>query len=79
MDTKKELDSVFDEYGDTIQVSDFGIKPSDKNVVITHIHRKEEGEVQYWSGDLDTDTHAEHIILTDDEKEQVNQEIIDLL
>lgn len=77
--TDKELNQLFDEYGDTLVVADFGITPHPHGDLLTHVHRTEDGQVQYWSGNMDADKHSAEIVLTDEEKEKVKHKLIELL
>lgn len=65
-----EIFEVFEEFEtDNLVVSDFNIKTN--GLLVTNIVRNEDNSVSIWSGDPDTDKHAEELILDNVEKEFV--------
>ena len=70
------INELFDDFGtDTIRVSDFGIIVN--GAELTHIHRTDEGDVQLWAGNPDTDKFAEELIVCKEEKREILEDILD--
>lgn len=71
-----EIYDLFTEFDiDTICVSDFSIITS--GVRVDNIHKTENGEVQIWAGNPDTDEYAEELVLDKAEKRRVFEEILE--
>lgn len=71
-----EIYDLFTEFDtDTICVSDFSIITI--GVRVDNIHKTENGEVQIWAGNPDTDEYAEELVLDKAEKRRVFEEILE--
>ena len=73
---KAELLSNFDYFdSDVIIIADFGIKTK-ANVPITHIARNENNEISFWCGNPEIDVHASEIVVTEEERNELYEEIL---
>lgn len=71
-----EIYDLFTEFDtDTICVTDFSIITI--GVRVDNIHKTENGEVQIWAGNPDTDEYAEELVLDKAEKRRVFEEILE--
>lgn len=73
---RNEIFKLFNEFDDrNLVVADFGIKAN--GMLVTNIVGNDDDSVSIWSGDPDTDKHAEEIVLDDAEKESILKEVCD--
>ena len=71
------MEDLFKEYDtDNLVVSDFGITTN--GVLVTNIINNN-GKVEVWAGNPETDKYAEELILDRSEKERIFDEIYDLM
>ena len=66
----KSINELFNDFdSNTIIVSDFGIIAN--GVELTHIHLTDDGNIQLWSGNPDTDKFAEELIVSEERKREI--------
>ena len=71
-----DINELFDDFdSNTIRVSDFGIIAN--SAELTHIHRTDDGNVQLWAGNPDTDKFAEELFVSKERKREILEEILD--
>ena len=71
-----DINELFNEFNtNTIIVSDFGIIVN--GAELTHVHRTDDGNVQLWAGNPDTDKFAEELIVSKERKREILEEILD--
>lgn len=70
------INELFDDFGsNNIRVSDFGVIVN--GAELTHIYRTNDGDVQLWAGNPDTDKFAEELIVSKERKREILEEILD--
>ena len=69
-DLESEVEELFNEHNtDVLSVVDFGIKHD--GALITHVTKTENGSLQFWSGNPETDKDAAEIVISNyDEKRE---------
>lgn len=73
---KSEIYELFEEFGtNTITVSDFRIIAD--GCLVNNIHLADNGDVQIWSGNPDTDKYAEELMLSNAERRRVFEEVLE--
>ena len=73
---KSEIYELFEEFDtNTITVSDFRIIAN--GCLVSNIHLTDNGEIQIWAGNPDTDKCAEELMLSSAERRRVLEEVLE--
>ena len=73
---KSEIYELFEELGtSTITVSDFRIIAD--GCLVSDIHLADNGDIQIWAGNPETDKYAEELMLSGAERRRVFEEVLE--